>query len=76
MTGLFGPGICVLDMVICGCPAGGLPGGLIFVQRVVVPSSRLESWTVIDEDGAPIESVERYLAYLIDLERSPNTVKA
>ena len=48
----------------------------MFVQRVVVPSSRLESWTVIGQDGAPIDSVERYLAYLTDVERSPNTVKA
>jgi hypothetical protein len=47
----------------------------MFVQRVVVPTSRLESWTVIGQDGAPIESVERYLAYLTDVERSPNTVK-
>jgi integrase/recombinase XerD len=27
-------------------------------------------------DGLPVEPVERYLAYLTDIERSPNTVKA
>jgi len=48
----------------------------VFVQRVVPPSSRRESWTVIGRDGVPIEPVERYLAYLTDVERSPNTVKA
>jgi site-specific recombinase XerD len=48
----------------------------VFVQRVVPPSSRRESWTVIGRDGKPIEPVERYLAYLTDVERSPNTVKA
>ena len=48
----------------------------MFVQRVVPPSSRRESWTVIGRDGMPIEPVERYLAYLTDVERSPNTVKA
>jgi site-specific recombinase XerD len=48
----------------------------VFVQRVVPPSSRRESWTVIGPDGMPIAPVERYLAYLTDVERSPNTVKA
>ena len=48
----------------------------MFVQRVVPPSSRRELWTVIGRDGRPIESVERYLAYLTDVGRSPNTVKA
>jgi site-specific recombinase XerD len=46
------------------------------VQRVVVSASGLESWTVLGEDGVPIEPVERFLAYLTDIERSPNTVKA
>lgn len=27
-------------------------------------------------DDAPVEPIERYLAYLTDIERSPNTVKA
>ena len=48
----------------------------MFVQRVVVPSSRRESWTVIGGDGAPVEPVEQYLAFLSNVERSPNTVKA
>ena len=46
------------------------------VARVISPVSSRESWTVLGEDDAPVEPVERYLAYLTDIERSPNTVKA
>jgi integrase/recombinase XerD len=46
------------------------------VQRVAMPASRAPSWTVLGEDDAPVEPVERYLAYLTDIERSPNTVRA
>jgi site-specific recombinase XerD len=49
---------------------------LVFVQRVVVGPSRRESWTVLGRDGCPVEPVERYLAFLTDVERSPNTVRA
>lgn len=45
----------------------------MFVQRVVSPSARRESWAVIGQDGVLVEPIERYLA---DVERSPNTVKA
>jgi len=48
----------------------------MLVQRVVMPDSLLESWTVLGDDAAPVEPIERYLAYLTDIERSPNTVKA
>jgi site-specific recombinase XerD len=43
---------------------------------VALPTTRVESWTVLGDDDVPIEPVERYLAYLSDIERSPNTVKA
>jgi integrase/recombinase XerD len=46
------------------------------VQRVLLPGTRVESWTVLGDHGAPVESVERWLAYLSDMDRSPNTVKA
>jgi site-specific recombinase XerD len=46
------------------------------VQRVAMPASGLESWTVLGEDGVPVGPVERYLSYLTDIERSPNTIKA
>ena len=43
------------------------------VARVISPVSSRESWTVLGEDDAPVAPVERYLAYLSDIERSPNT---
>ena len=48
----------------------------MLVQRVISPVSSRESWTVLGVDDAPVEPIERYLAYLTDIERSPNTVKA
>ena len=47
----------------------------MLVQRVLLPATRRESWTVLGDDG-PVQPIERYLAYLTDIERSPNTVKA
>jgi integrase len=35
-----------------------------------------ESWTVIGVDRRPVESVDRYLAWLTNIEKSPNTVRA
>ena len=46
------------------------------IQRVVMPVTGVESWTVLGDDGAVVAPVERYLAYLSALERSPNTVRA
>ena len=51
-------------------------GGAMHVQRVAMPGSRVESWTVLGDDDVPVEPVERYLAYLTAVGRSPNTVKA
>lgn len=45
------------------------------VRQVALATSRI-SWTVLGEDGHPVEPVDRYLAYLTAIERSPNTVKA
>ncbi len=47
----------------------------MLVQRVLSPVARRESWTVLGDDG-PVVPIERYLPYLTDIERSPNTVKA
>ncbi len=41
-----------------------------------MPGSGSVSWTVLGDDGAPVEAVESYLAYLAALERSPNTQRA
>lgn len=48
----------------------------MLVQRVMLPASGRESWTVLGDDDAPVPAIERYLAYLSDIEKSPNTVKA
>lgn len=46
------------------------------VQRLVMPGDGGRSWTVVDDNGLPVEPVESYLAYLSAIERSPNTVRA
>lgn len=46
------------------------------VQRVVMPVTGAESWTVAGDDGQVVAPAERYLAHLSSLERSPNTVRA
>ena len=48
----------------------------MLVARVISPVSSRESWTVLGDDDTPVAPIERYLAYLTDIERSPNTVKA
>src|SRR5680860_803498 len=52
---------------------GGLP---MRVQRVLMPGSGAESWTVLDDEHSLVEPVERFLGYLASIERSPNTIKA
>jgi integrase/recombinase XerD len=46
------------------------------VQRVLMPGSEAESWTLLGDDQGPVEPVERFLGYLASVEKSPNTVKA
>ena len=46
------------------------------VRRVWMPSSGVESWTVVGPDGRPVAVVEEFLAWLTHIERSPNTVEA
>jgi site-specific recombinase XerD len=46
------------------------------VQQVVMPGWRVKGWTVLGEDDTPVVPVERFLAYLSDIGRSPNTVRA
>lgn len=48
----------------------------MFVARVVVSGSRRESWTVVGDDGLVVDPAERFLTFLTDGGRSPNTVKA
>jgi site-specific recombinase XerD len=46
------------------------------VQRVLMPGTGFESWTVLGDDLMPVEPVERFLSYLASIEKSHNTIKA
>jgi integrase/recombinase XerD len=46
------------------------------VHPVAVPGSGTRSWTVLGDDDVPVVPVDRFLAHLTDIGRSPNTVKA
>ena len=48
----------------------------MLVHPVVVPGSGMRSWSVLGDDDVPVVPVERFLACLTDIGRSPNTVKA
>src|SRR5271166_3384125 len=48
----------------------------MLVHLVVIPGSGTLSWTVLGDDDVPVVPVDRFLAYLTDIGRSPNTVKA
>jgi integrase/recombinase XerD len=56
--------------------AAELEGGAVRVQRVVMPVTRAESWTVLDGGLVVVDAAERFLAHLSAIERSPNTVRA
>ncbi len=45
-------------------------------RRVRMPSSGVESWTVVGLDGRPVELLDEFLGWLTGIERSPNTVEA
>lgn len=48
----------------------------MLVHPVVIPVSGALSWTVLGDDDVPVVPVDRFLTYLTDIGRSPNTVKA
>jgi integrase/recombinase XerD len=48
----------------------------VLVHPVVIPGSGARSWTVLGDDDVPVVPVDRFLAYLTDIGRSPNTVRA
>jgi integrase len=48
----------------------------MLVHPVVIPGSGIRSWTVLGDDDVLVVPVDRFLAYLTDIGRSPNTVKA
>ena len=46
------------------------------VRRVTVAVTGAPSWSLVGPDRIVVEPVERYLAWLTHIERSPNTVRA
>jgi integrase len=48
----------------------------MLVHPVVVPGSGTRSWTLLGDDDVPVVPVDRFLAYLTGIGRSPNTVRA
>src|SRR5713101_6990429 len=48
----------------------------MLVHPVAIPGSGTRSWTVLGDDDVPVVPVDRFLAYLTDIGRSPNTVRA
>jgi integrase/recombinase XerD len=46
------------------------------VRRALMPDGVVESWTVVDDSFALIDPVERFLAHLAVVERSPGTVRS
>src|SRR5229473_1624474 len=41
-----------------------MTGGGMRVQRVVLPGSGAESWTLLGDDGCPVEPAARFVAWL------------
>ena len=41
-----------------------------------MPSSGVESWTVVGLAGSAVEVIDEFLGWLTGIERSPNTVEA
>jgi hypothetical protein len=76
-TGGLAAPVCLVDVVISSLVHHvDQVEEAMHVQRVAMPAVRLESWTVLGDDGSPVQPVERFLAYLTGIGRSPNTVKA
>jgi integrase/recombinase XerD len=48
----------------------------MLVHPVTVPGSGTRSWTVLGDDDAPVVPVDRFLAYLTDIGRSPTSARA
>jgi site-specific recombinase XerD len=46
------------------------------IQKGCFPDSNRIVWMVVDEDYLPIQPIQKYLRYLENLERSPNTIKS
>lgn len=48
----------------------------VILQKGIAPDTGQSVWLVLGENYAPIEPIQRYLNYLVNLERLPNTVES
>jgi integrase/recombinase XerD len=62
---------CVMD----DADVDGMRRGFV-ARRVRMPSSGVESWTVVGPDARPVALADEFLGWLTGIERSPNTVEA
>ena len=46
------------------------------VQKVSLPDCDRATWTLLGDDFLPVEPVEKFLTYLRNIGRSPNTIRA
>lgn len=48
----------------------------VILQKGIAPDTGRSVWLILGENYAPIEPIQRYLNYLVNLERSPNTIES
>ena len=65
----------MLGRVMDDAHVDGMRRGFV-ARRVRMPSSGVESWTVVGPDARPVPLVDEFLGWLTGIERSPNTVEA
>ena len=65
----------MLGRVMDDAHVDGMRRGFV-ARRVRMPSSGVESWTVVGPDARPVGLADEFLGWLTGLERSPNTVEA
>jgi integrase/recombinase XerD len=65
-----------VDLVDWATGLAGSEATRVRVQRLVMPVTGVESWTVLDDSLVTVVPAERFLAHLAAVERSPNTVRA
>jgi integrase/recombinase XerD len=76
-AGRVGPSVgrSMLGCVMDDADVDGIRRGFV-ARRVRMPSSGVESWTVVGPGGRTVGLVDEFLAWLTGIERSPNTVEA
>ena len=64
-----------VGLVMDDADVDGMRRGFV-ARRVRMPSSGVESWTVVGPDARPVGLIDEFLGWLTGIERSPNTVEA